>query len=814
MPRWPTATQSPGVEQEIARSGAPYSVKVQGEGTSLACASGAARARRRSARKAAGAALRSVRGRCTAGRLRAIDACHPRRTWPALALLAALALSALAAATPAAARPSAAAPPSRFAKAPREEAAPAPDASAPFVAVHATLEHRDGRAFVVGSVDWDGAAATRVPDLMTVGDLRLLAVSEHGHHPTVLGEDTYRRIDEQPTQDDVRIPVDPADEEAIAAGNRVVLTASQHGATGGVRTSRTYVTVAQLQPFGDKQDRIGRRDCAGEAIVPGAKLSECDLVGADLDRALVSVRDPAGTRMLLADLTGATMRGADLTGLSVAGGRLNGADARDAILDNLSLAGAEATGLDARGASSDKAGGSAGANIFDAKLTDANFAGAVLKGVSFNHSRLDGADFGGATWVAVEANTASMRGADLSGLQGFGSTVAQVDFADADLSGAPFTAADLEWAYLCHTRMPDRKSTEDRDCRRDSDPGPKPVPGRKVAVDGKLEWRDGEAKIVATVKWNAAGIANGMTAGDIRAVEVDTRTGAAAVVGLMGYPQGLPATSRFEEELSWDSPRGPDDRLVLTATQHPPLPRGGQTNGSYVTVDTLHPGRGQGRVGSRDCSDLLLSAPAPAAGGYNFCDLTGAYLKRAKLSGPIRDADLDGADLTSAELKGSVFDGSTLAKADLAGAGLDAVSMIGVEAPGLKLPKTALRSSQWRAADLDEANFSGATISDTTFAASTFRRARFDEATLGKVDLAYADLDEARFEGVEAAGSEGGHPRRSSLFLSDLSGADLSGSHWNDDESGVRPWTWATLCDTKLPADATVSGDRDCPRDP
>jgi hypothetical protein len=264
--------------------------------------------------------------------------------------------------------------PVTFAAAPPDavpDAASASDA-APFVSVHATLERQDGHAFVVGTVEWNGPGAERSPDPMTVGDLRLVAVTEHGHRPTLLAEDTYRRIDEDPTQK-VELEVPGEDLDAIADGNRIVLTASQHGAvpTDGARTSRTYVTVDQLQPFGDKQDRIGRRDCADVAIEPGAKLNECDLVGADLDRALVSVRYPDATRMLGADLTGATMRGADLTGLSVAGGRLNGADARGAVLDNLSLAGAEATGLDAREATSDKAEGAAGANIFDARLTDA-----------------------------------------------------------------------------------------------------------------------------------------------------------------------------------------------------------------------------------------------------------------------------------------------------------------------------------------------------------------------------------------------------------------------------------------------------------
>jgi uncharacterized protein YjbI with pentapeptide repeats len=742
------------------------------------------------------ATLRNVRGRGTAGRLRGIDACHLSRGRSARQLLAALAAVAIGLI-----------------------AAPLAAADgAPFVTVHATLEREDGHAFVEAKVVWDRDAARDAPDYMTAGDLRLVAVSEDGHHPKVLATKAYAGIDDDPTQG-ARLDIQPEDEDTIASGNRVVLTASQHGVVSpqGARTAKTFVTVDQLQPFGSKQDRIGRRDCADVAIVREAKLNECDLTGADLDRALVSVRDPAGTRMLAADLTGATMQGADLTGLSVAGGRLNGADVRGAILDNLSLAGAEATGLDARDATSDKKEGAAGANIFDARLAGANFEGAVLNGVSFNQSRLDRANFHGATWTSVEANTASLRGADLTGLKGSGSTVYLTDFDDAMLGGAALKPADLEWAFLCHTEMPDGKSVENRDCKSDVDPGPKPVAGRKVAVDGAIEPKGGGVLVKATVNWSRAGITSGMTAGDVRAVAIDARTGLPTRLGSLTIAGGLPASSKFEADVT-----GADElaglargnRVVVTATQHPPLPRSGQTNGSYVTVDTVQPGPGRGRVGSRDCSDLLLGVPAPAVGGYNFCDLAGAVLTRAKLSGAIREADLTGAALDGAELKGAIFDAGALGGADLTGAELESVSLIGASAPRVTLPKTSLRQSQWRAANLDGANFSGDTIADSTFAASSLAGAKFPDATLGKVDLAYTNLAGAHLDGVEAAGSSSGRPRRSSLFLADLTGATLANSKWNDDESGERPWTWSTLCNTVLPADATVSGDRDCPRDP
>jgi hypothetical protein len=41
--------------------------------------------------------------------------------------------------------------------------------------------------------------------------------------------------------------------------------------------------------------------------------------------------------------------------------------------------------------------------------------------------------------------------------------------------------------------------------------------------------------------------------------------------------------------------------------------------------------------------------------------------------------------------------------------------------------------------------------------------------------------------------------------------ATLAGPDW-DDEMDERPWIWATLCGTIMPAGVNVSGDRDCPR--
>jgi uncharacterized protein YjbI with pentapeptide repeats len=692
-------------------------------------------------------------------------------------------------------------------------AAPAAAGATPFVAVHAKLERRGGGAVVTGTVDWNGPAAAKAPDYMSVGDLRLVAVSEDGHHPKLLANVTDEEIASQPTQD-VDLTVKPADAGAIAPGNRIVLTASQHGVvSGGTRTARTYVTVDQLQPFGSRQDRIGRRDCSDVAIVKGAELDECDLVGAFLERALVSTR-AQGTRMLLADLTGATLRGADLTGLSVAGGRLNGAEATNAVLDNVSLAGAEATRLQARGATSDRKGEDAGANIFDARLNGADFQGAVLNGVSFEHARLDGANFGGATWNSVDAITADLHGADLTGLKGQGTTAEFADFTDAKLGGASLKPADLEWSILCHTQMPDG-GAEDRDCRTATETHPKPVADPYVVVDdGSLQRAADGATIKATIHWNGTA---GKSVGDVRAVAVDAATGVPTTVGSLTIDDGLPARSDFEAKVTEPSllaalKKG--NRVVVTATQRPPLParRSDLTSGSFVTVDTVQPGPGRGRVGSRNCSDLVLDASAPAPDGYDLCDLVGAVLPQAALSGPMHDVDLTGAVLTDAGLKRIVFDGSALGGADLSGTALDGIKMLDVAAPRMTMIRSRLVSARLRGSDLDGAKFDGSTISDTTLATSSLLRATFTDAKLDKVDLAYDRLAGAKLDRVNAQPPD--PDRGSSLFLADLTDASLAGSHWADDEAGDRPWRWATLCHTAMPADAEYSGDRDCPRAP
>lgn len=698
--------------------------------------------------------------------------------------------------------------------------APASAAAAPFVHVDdAELARGGDGATITAVVTWDRSAATG-DQQMGVGDLRAVAVSDRGHRPTLLAEATYTRIAQEPRQR-VRLTFSGADRmAAIRRGNRVVLTATQHmDVVGlGVRSERSYVTVATLQPFRTPQDRIGRKDCSDRPVEPGAQLSRCDLVGADLDGAHVSERYPRSqvTRMLLADLTGASLRGADLTGDSIAGGRINGADATGAIVDNLSLASTEAVGLIAREVTSDVEQGSAGANLFAADLRDADFRDATLNGVSFGRARLDGADFRGSTWGAVEAEGTDFRGADLREVTSRAPKLSFANLTDAQLRGATFLPVELTWATLCHTTMPDASmdGDADRDCRSAVDPGPKPVAAPFVVVRGELDRERGRVTISGTIRWNDAGRSggSGMTAGDVRAVAIDGSTGRATRIASMSIAE-LDASTSFRETITDAAKRAalrPGNRVVLTATQHPPFDDGDPrpTSRSYVTVDTLQAGPGRGRVGSVDCSDQPLVPGGPAATGYTFCDLPGAALAHADLSGaPMIKADLSGADLAGAALTGIRFDGAAMGSVVAAGASFTGITMVEAVAPELDLSRTRV-SGQMRAKTLDDADFREAVIVSTTFAVTPMRRARFSGATLDSVDLGFTRLGQARLDRVRADTPSQARPN--SLFMADLTGATLEGGRWGVDESGEIPWTWSTLCRTTMPSGDR--DDRDCPK--
>lgn len=687
------------------------------------------------------------------------------------------------------------------------------------------LSRSADRAVVTAQVTWNDAGVDDHD--MTQGDLRLVAVSERGHLPFVLGTVTQDLTRDRTRAVTITITADRA-LAAMRVGNRIVLTASQHQVPGQLtRSDRTYVTVAEVQPFGSPQARIGTKDCSDIAVVPGAMLRYCDLVGADFDGALVSVHDPdsqegtvasRSTRLERADLTGVTAARSDLSGASVAGGRLNGIDLRRAKLDNLSLAGAEAIELNGRGATSDKDARDSGANFFRTNLAGADLRDTVFRGVSVSRARLDDADLRGAVWESY-GNGATFRDADLTGASLGASVMDFVDFTDARLSASTLNDLQLAWTYLCRTSLPAGSALDaSRDCRAPVEKPRTPVAAPDqvdpyVTIErASLSDGPGQRTVVARIDWDeTAGepAGYGMSRGTLRLVAVDATTGLPTVIDTQAIDDvSTPAAYTVTiDDAAAQSAMSRGNRVVLTATQHQPRARGGKvTTRSYVTVAVLQRGPALGRIGGLDCSRVALSADSARA--LDFCDLTGAMLDTAALNGrSMREADLTGATMQNARLGGLFLDGARLAGVRASGGTWSNISAFDAWAPRLDLSGGSVVGSPLYPRNLDGATFDGSTVTDSPLAAASMRRATFTKARLIHPDLAYADLSGARLDGVDASQSN------PSLFLADLSRADMSGSTWNVDELGDNPWRWATLCATTLPArDYGISGDRDCPR--
>lgn len=684
-------------------------------------------------------------------------------------------------------------------------AAAAPNPSPLVRIVGARLVKLRGGARVTARIEWNRSGITDHSDPMTVGDVRVVAVNGRSARPRLLASKTFRALASTPVTT-VAFSLSSADQNAIRAGNRVVLTASQHAFSASPdpqqRTPRTFVTVKQLQVGAPR--RVGVRDCSDRPIVAFADLTQCDLVGASLARAQLG-RLGRRTELLKADLTGADLRGADLSDVDIAGGRVNGVNATGADITKLSLAGADAIGFVARNGTRITA-----SNLFDTALTDARFDGARFVGTSLGRSRLIRANLSGASITGGFMESADLHGANLRRATISDSRMYFADFTGAKLGRAKMDTSteSLMWVILCRTELPSGK-IENRDCRGSIHRKPvKPL----VTVDAVLSRGPTSATIKALVHWDAGAIdSNNMRIGDIRAVAVDARTGLPTVLGERSDElSSSNPTSQFTAAIAGSQldllRKG--NRIVVTATQHPPhpVPPGSsdqKTERSYVTVAQLQAGPGLGRVGSVDCSDRPIS---PGAGPrLRFCDLVGASLADADLSGnDMRMDDLTAADLQATKLGGTKLDGGRLAGVQASGAGLASASFQDVFAPALQVPTSSISDVSFFASTLTGANFAGSRLlAGTSFATAAFgEHSSFADTELSGVDFGYAILVGGDFSRATA--------KRTSLFLADLKNATLRGSSWGPDMEGRNPPKSAWLCRTTMP-DGSVSN-RDCPR--
>lgn len=249
---------------------------------------------------------------------------------------------------------------------------------------------------------------------------------------------------------------DPALLPALAAGNRVVITATQHKRTVGTAfTQPIYATVHELQP-GPSRGAVGRLDCSARPILGNSSYNNCNFTGAVLIQANLP-----GSQLEEADFTGASLAGAALSGSNMAGASLAGTDMSRTTSTNLSAAFSFAPKLNMSGNST---------------LNSDNFAGAELQGANFSGAALDQTTFfsdpmNGSTWVNARLRNDELAGTKLQGamMQGITidalSTFYRAQLQSANLLGGKIAdlARFLFEGTFCNTTMPDG-SVNNRDC--------------------------------------------------------------------------------------------------------------------------------------------------------------------------------------------------------------------------------------------------------------------------------------------------------------------------------------------------------------
>jgi uncharacterized protein YjbI with pentapeptide repeats len=331
-----------------------------------------------------------------------------------------------------------------------------------------------------------------------------------------------------------------------------------------------------------------------------------------------------------------------------------------------------------------------------------------------------------------------------------------------------------------------------------------------VSVDANLHKGPARATITARIRWNAGGVQAGMTVGDLRAVAVDADTTVPTLLakttenlklGEETRTETFTITGRDKLEAIRDG-----NRVVLTATQHAPVPDPpvvGSLDTAFATVDQLQAGPRRGRVGSADCSDRPIGTQAGAT-GLLYCDLVGASLTALDLSNlDMHMVDFTGGVLRYTGLSQSIVSGGRISGVDASGAMFDHTEAVAVTAPRLTARDTYFSLGTFLSSTLSGADFAGSTFVGTSLDnVMADQRSSFEGTTLGSVDLAFAKLRTANFEGATLDAT--------SMYFANLTEATLRRAAIGETQEHGSPLEFATLCRTVMPPG--LINNRDCPR--
>ncbi len=410
---------------------------------------------------------------------------------------------------------------------------------------------------------------------------------------------------------------------------------------------------------------------ASHADLGMADLRDAELRGAILWKANLSGADLSG-----ADLRGADLRGADLSEADLSGANLRGAISdqntnwEGAIVDKAGLIvlepGSELDGVDLTHLYDTigigwlpeeenwmtvggeevwfSIGGTAGADLSGASLSNSNMSGVNLMITNFSGANLRGADLSG-----VALLLANLSGADLSGANISGSSMHWADLTGADLSNAELFDIVNSGLRGCPSHLPEGWSclfpeggrsgyecpTEDDEETRGEFNGVLDALNLPEYCDGLLLGRDSILTgSVDLAGYNLSGV-------DLSGAELIYL---GSYGPLMGCPDSLPE--------GFDC-------------------RGDYLLGNYSWIEGVD-------FSGLDLNGVKLAGSHIANSNFSGGNLSGASLRGANMSA----ADLSGADLSGADLRGANLYDTNLSGADLSGADLHGANLNGADLSG------------------------------------------------------------------------------------------------------------------------------------
>lgn len=341
-----------------------------------------------------------------------------------------------------------------------------PTAGTPLVVVrNATLAVGPARAIIRATVQWNGAGVSA--QKLTIGEVRIVATDRTNQRTTLIAATAANPLTNL-TQTVAFQVTQPGLVAALARGNRVTLTATQHGFTPTplLPTGMSYVTVTQLQA-GPPRGPVGRLVCSDRPLAAtnpdGSPQSfdQCDFTGAALFNAQLSTL--TRTSYIRSDFTGANLSGATLTGGNFSGAHLHGTIVTGTAFDRVQLSGAAGIGLVASGTTI--------TNSFldNADFRSANFADSESSATSFSHTNLTHASLPRARMLQSDLSVSNLTNANLTGSDIVQTSFFLTNLTDANLRKAhippPFGQPDpLKWATLCRTVLPDGR-VDNSDCQ-------------------------------------------------------------------------------------------------------------------------------------------------------------------------------------------------------------------------------------------------------------------------------------------------------------------------------------------------------------